>query len=64
MKIKLLLDLPIDGEHQCLQGNVYEVTHIGPKKEGRGGQRRLHYFKSHTTQEKCVAYPEEFETIE
>ena len=64
MKIELLEDLPIDQEHQCLKGNIYEATKVDPEKAGRGGRRNLHYFKSHTTGVECAAYPDEFKIIE
>ncbi|WP_174170108.1 hypothetical protein [Pseudoalteromonas sp. JC28] len=58
MKIKLLVDLPIDEQHGAKKGKVFEVH-----KVSHDLSRDLYYFYDHAGQE-CAAWAREVEVIE
>ncbi|WP_156503647.1 hypothetical protein [Pseudoalteromonas gelatinilytica] len=57
LKIKLIVDLPIDAKHGAIKGAEFEVTSVSVRRQ------KLHYFIGKTGEE-CGAFPREFEIIQ
>ena len=62
MKIRLLIDLPVEKQHGCIKGRVFDVTRCDVNSTSRRGAAK--WFFMGDTGEECAAFLQEFEVVQ